>query len=85
MLRNYIIWRMETLRKLQTIALLEDLPSKKLKRGDVGAIVNVLSDTEVEVEFVDNSGRTTALEVLNKSDLIQLRLELKPLDFQSDI
>ena len=43
----------------------------------MGAIVNVLSDTEVEVEFVDNSGRTTALEVVKKSDLIQLRLELK--------
>ena len=69
---------MEILKKLQTIALLKDLPSKKLKRGDVGAIVNVLSDTEVKVEFVDNSGKTTALEVLKKSDLIQLRLELKP-------
>ena len=69
---------MEILKKLQTIALLKDLPSKKLKRGDVGAIVNVLSDTKVEVEFVDNSGRTTVLEVLKKSDLIQLRLELKP-------
>ena len=69
---------MEILKKLQTIALLKDLPSKKLKRGDVGAIVNVLSDTKVEVEFVDNSGRSTALEVLKKSDLIQLRLELKP-------
>jgi len=69
---------MEILKKLQTIALFHDLPSKKLKRGDVGAIVNVLSDTKVEVEFVDNSGRTTALEVLKKSDLIQLRLELKP-------
>jgi len=65
------------LKELQTVALLQDIPSKKLKRGDVGAIVNVLSDTKVEVEFVDNSGRTTALEVLKKSDLIQLRLELK--------
>ena len=43
----------------------------------MGAIVNVLSDTEVEVGFVDNSGWTTALEVVKKSDLIQLRLELK--------
>jgi|AntRauTorcE11898_2_1112593.scaffolds.fasta_scaffold80122_2 hypothetical protein len=68
---------MEMLKELQTVALLQDIPSKKLKRGDVGAIVNVLSDTKVEVEFVDNSGRTTALEVLKKSDLIQLRLELK--------
>lgn len=66
---------MEKLKELQTVALLIDIPSKKLKRGDVGAIVNELSDAIAEVEFVDKKGKTTSLAVVKKSDLIKLRLE----------
>jgi len=66
---------MKKFKELHTVALLIDIPSKKLKRGDVGTIVNDLSETMTEVEFVDRNGRTSALEVLKKSDLIQLRLE----------
>lgn len=66
---------METMKLNHTVALLKDLPEKKLCRGDVGTVVLEISDTKVEVEFVDKKGRTSALAVLNKDDLIALRLE----------
>ena len=58
-----------------TVALLKDLPEKKLCRGDVGTVVLVLSDSKAEVEFIDKKGRTSALAVLDNNDLIVLRLE----------
>lgn len=75
MLRYDIIWLMENIKELHTVALLKDIPSKKLKRGDVGTVVTDLSDSMAEIEFTDKKGRTTSLAVLNKSDLIKLRLE----------
>lgn len=69
---------MEKIKELHTVALLKDIPSKKLRRGDVGTVVTDLSDTMAEIEFVDEKGRTSFLEVLKKSDLIKLRLEAVP-------
>ena len=69
---------MEKIKELDTVALLKNIPSKELRRGDVGTIVTNFSSTMAEVEFVDDKGRTTSLVVLNKSDLIKLRLESVP-------
>ena len=69
---------MEKIKELDTVALLKNIPSKKLRRGDVGTVVTNFSSTMAEVEFVDDKGRTTSLVVLNKSDLIKLRLESVP-------
>ena len=69
---------MEKIKELDTVALLKNIPSKKLRRGDVGTVVTNFSNTMAEVEFVDDKGRTTSLVVLNKSDLIKLRLESVP-------
>ncbi len=69
---------MEKIKELDTVALLENIPSKKLRRGDVGTVVTDLSSTMAEIEFVDNEGRTTFLVVLKKSNLIKLRLESVP-------
>jgi len=67
---------METIKELHTVALLKDIPSKHLHRGDVGTVVTELSDTMAEVEFVDEKGRTAALATLEKGDLIRLRMEV---------
>lgn len=69
---------METIKALHTVALLKDIPSKNLCRGDVGAVVVDLSDTMAEVEFVDEKGKTSRLATLEKKDLIRLRMEAVP-------
>jgi hypothetical protein len=46
-----------TLRELDTVVLLRDLPAHDLRRGDLGAIVTVLAPTRFTVEFVRVSGR----------------------------
>lgn len=69
---------MEKIKELHTVALLKDIPSKNLRRGDVGTVVTVLAETMVEVEFIDEKGRTTSLMALKKSDLIRLRMDVIP-------
>jgi hypothetical protein len=50
---------------LDPVVLNEDLPANGLKRGDIGAIVEVYSPDDFEVEFVTGSGRTQALVTLH--------------------
>jgi len=57
---------MKEIKENHTVALLKDISSENLYRGDVGAVVSDLSDTMAEVEFVDVKGRTTALVALKK-------------------
>ena len=54
---------------LDTVALTHDVPSAGLKRGDLGAIVELLEPDAMEVEFVAASGRTQALLTLQADDL----------------
>jgi hypothetical protein len=49
---------------LDTVVLTADVPASGLCRGDLGAIVELLADDAVEVEFVAASGRTAALLTL---------------------
>lgn len=57
---------------LDTVALLEDLPERKLKRGEVGTIVEVLAPEVYEVEFCDDEGQTYAELALRSELLIAL-------------
>jgi hypothetical protein len=52
-----------TFQLLDTIVLDRDLPAHGLRRGDLGAVVEVYEPDglELEVEFVTASGRTAAL------------------------
>jgi len=43
---------------LDTVALLEDLPERRFKRGEVGTVVEVLAPDVFEVEFCDDEGQT---------------------------
>ena len=66
---------------LDTVALTQDHPEAGLRRGDVGAVVEVLGQDAYEVEFVAASGRTQALitlaggevRALGDRDLISVR------------
>ena len=54
---------------LDTIVLTRDIPEHGLCAGDLGAIVEVYSESGVEVEFVRGSGHTAALLTLSASDV----------------
>lgn len=54
---------------LDVVVLNTDLPAQGLKRGDLGAVVDVYAPDAIEVEFVTASGRTKALITLRASDI----------------
>ena len=54
---------------LDTIVLNRDLPDHELRKGDLGAVVEVYEPDGLEVEFVTASGRTAALLTLNARDV----------------
>jgi len=60
---------------LTVVALLEDLPAKKLRRGQVGTVVENLAPGVYEVEFSDDSGRTYASLALRDGQLMRLHHE----------
>ncbi|MYC77495.1 DUF4926 domain-containing protein [Candidatus Poribacteria bacterium] len=61
---------------LDTVALLEDIPTLRLYRGQVGTVVEEYESDVFEVEFSDSKGRTYALETLPASQLMVLQYEL---------
>lgn len=63
---------MNELEKLSVVALIEDLPAKELKRGQVGAIVEDLAPGVYEVEFSDDGGRMYASAALHRDQLMRL-------------
>ena len=56
-------------RVLDTIVLARDLPAHGLRKGDLGAVVQVYEPDGLEVEFVTASGRTEALVTLGLGDV----------------
>jgi Domain of unknown function (DUF4926) len=57
---------------LDVVALLEDLPDRRLYRGQVGTIVEIYEPSVFEVEFSDLGGRAYALETLTETQLMVL-------------
>jgi hypothetical protein len=66
----------QTPKLLDVIALLRNIPEKKLLQGQVGTVVEFLAPSAYEVEFTDNNGRTLALVALKKEDILVLHYEL---------
>lgn len=64
---------------LDTVAVIRDLPEWGLVAGEVGAVVEVLSDDAFEVEFCDESGRTYGLHTLRADQLVALHTKGHPL------
>jgi len=63
---------MAELEEQSVVALIEDLPAKGLKRGQVGTIVEDLGPGVYEVEFSDDHGRTYASAALHREQLMRL-------------
>ena len=64
--------RTRSIKVLDTVALIEDLPSRKLKRGEVGTVVEILAPSIYEVEFSDDDGETYAELALRRDQLVLL-------------
>lgn len=62
----------KTIKLLDTVALAEDLPARKLRAGEVGTVVEVLDTGVYEVEFSDNDGQTYAQFALRADQLVPL-------------
>lgn len=62
----------QSIKPLDVVALTEDLPDRKLRRGQVGTVVELLDPGVFEVEFTDNDGRTFAGLALKASQLLVL-------------
>lgn len=61
-----------TIRLLEVVALVEDLPQEGLYRGQVGTVVEVLAPGVFLVEFSDPNGRTYAMVDLRTEQLMPL-------------
>ncbi len=60
---------------LAVVALLEDMPGRGLRRGQVGTVVEHLAPGVFEVEFSDDRGRTYASLALRSDQLMRLHHE----------
>lgn len=65
----------ESLKLLDVVALLQDVPSHFLLRGQVGTIVEELAPGVFEVEFSDDDGRAYAILPLPAGQLLSLRYQ----------
>ena len=54
---------------LDTVVLARDLPEYGLRKGDLGAVVEVYDAEGIEVEFVRASGKTQAVVTLTTKDV----------------
>ncbi len=62
----------DTIQLLDVVALIEVVPSHRLRRGQVGTVVETLAPGVYEVEFSDDDGRTYAQLPLNLAQLLVL-------------
>ena len=57
---------------LDVVALLSDLPTQRLARGQVGTVVEQLDDGTSLVEFSDEQGQAYAVAPCPRSELLTL-------------
>ena len=57
---------------LDAVALLTDLPTQRLARGQVGTVVEQLDESTLLVEFSDDQGRAYAITPCTRADLLIL-------------
>jgi hypothetical protein len=62
-------------RELETVVLKRDIPERGLRKGDLGAVVELYDPDGLEVEFVGASGKTQALVELKTNDVRSVRDE----------
>jgi len=64
---------MDEIKILDVVALIENLDSKGLRRGDVGTVVEKWKDDVFEVEFSDDTGKAYAFADLRPDQIMKLR------------
>ena len=62
------------------VALLEDIPSLNLRRGQVGAVKQNIAPDMFEVEFIDVFGFTYATATLHVEQMMRLHFHLHGVD-----
>jgi hypothetical protein len=60
------------MKTLEVVALINDVPEKHLRRGQVGTVVEILAPEIVEVEFSDLEGNPYAMCAIPESNLMVL-------------
>jgi hypothetical protein len=65
----------DSIRILDVVALIADLPEHRLFRGQVGTAVEQLSENVFEVEFSDDEGKTYAMVPIDANRLMVLHYE----------
>ena len=63
---------MDKIEVLDVVALIEDLDSEGLRRGEVGTVVEQWKEGVFEVEFSDESGKAYAFAALRPDQLMKL-------------
>ena len=62
----------ERIDELDVVVLLEDLPEYFLHKGEIGTVLLADIPGKYLVEFSDNEGATTAMPVLDTSQVLKL-------------
>lgn len=69
---------------LESVVLVRDLPEHGLKKGDLGAVVELYPPDGLEVEFVRASGRTQVVVTVRSQDVRKLSdddlIAVRPVD-----
>ncbi len=63
---------MDEIKLLDVVALIENLESEGLRRGEVGTVVEKWNDDVFEVEFSDETGEAYAFVALSAEKLMKL-------------
>ena len=66
----------KSLHLFDIVALLTDLPDEKISTGQVGTIVEELTEAVYEVEFADAQGRTITTCAVAATNLLKLTHEM---------
>ncbi|MBV9302829.1 MAG: DUF4926 domain-containing protein [Acidobacteriaceae bacterium] len=66
---------MQLIKPFAVVALMEDLPSQKLQRGQVGTVLEELAPGVYEIEFSDMVGKTYATVALRTDQVMKLHYE----------
>ena len=62
----------KAIKLLDTVALQEDIPARKLRAGEVGTVVEILDAGVFEVEFCDEDGQPYAQFALRADQIMPL-------------
>lgn len=60
---------------LDVVVLTKPIPDLKLRKGELGTVVELLDKDIFLVEFADTSGSTYAMPVLSAADLMKVYYE----------